>query len=122
MEEIGMNVQRIPRPDRPPLLSLAIAALALAMGGAWGSAHAATSPEMAACARLPSSERGICQQKAGYGQPDMQKPRTPAQQQAIDRESARYKQAAAACKRLSSSERTTCMSRAGDDVALAAGQ
>jgi hypothetical protein len=117
MEETHMNVHKV---DRRSVLPFAIAAFALSLGGAWASAHAATGQDVAACGKLPASERGICEQEAGYGQRNMQQPLTPAQQQAIARESAQYRKATAACKRLPSSERTTCMSRAGDDAMLAA--
>jgi hypothetical protein len=112
-----MNMERV---GRHSLLPFAIAAFALALGGAWGSAHAATGHDAAACGKLPASQRGICQQEAGFGQHSMQKSLTPAQKQALASESERYKKASDACKRLPGSERTTCMSRAGEDATLAA--
>jgi hypothetical protein len=117
MEEMDMDMQTV---GRPSMLPLAIAAFALALGGAWSSAHAATGHDAVACDKLPSSQRGICQQQAGLGQHSMQKSLTPAQQQALAHESARYRKASDACKRLPGSERTTCMSRAGEDATLAA--
>ncbi|HEY1329108.1 MAG TPA: hypothetical protein VGI14_19385 [Casimicrobiaceae bacterium] len=112
-----MNMERI---GRRSLLPFAIAAFALALGGAWSSAHAATGHDAAACGKLPASQRGICTQEAGFGQHNMQKSLTPAQKQALARENARYKKASDACKHLPGSQRTTCMSRAGDDAMLAA--
>jgi len=75
--------------------------------------------EMAACKKLPQSERGICAEEAGYGAPAMHRSLSPAQQAALDREDAHYETAMAACSRLPLSERTTCASRAGNDRALA---
>ena len=120
-------------------LPFVLASLALAIGAAYGSAHAAvnsshpqvataidqaasatTHGEMTACKKLPLSQRGICADQAGYGQPVMRHSLSPAQRKALGQENARYEAAVAACKRLPVSERTTCVSNAGVDTTLAA--
>jgi hypothetical protein len=126
--------------EKRSFLRFVIATLVLAAAAAWSSAHATgdssqqhatgaltdqaasvtTRSEMAACKTLPLSQRGICADQAGYGQPVMRRSLSPAQQQALDREKVRYEAAVAACKRLPASDRTTCMSQAGIDTNLAA--
>ena len=126
--------------EKRSFVPFAVASLLLAAAAAWSSAHAATDSqqqhatgavidraasgatgrEMAACKTLPLSQRGICADQAGYGQPVMRQSLSPAQQQALDREQARYKAEVAACNRLPVSDRTTCMSQAGLDTNLAA--
>ena len=126
--------------SKRPFLPFVLASLALAIGVAYGSAHAAvdashhqaatvaldqaasatTRSEMAACKKLPLSQRGICADQAGYGQPVMRHSLSPAQRKTLGQENARYEAAMAACKRLPVSERTTCVSIAGVDTTLAA--
>ena len=121
-------------------LVFGLTTFALAAAGAWTAAHAAVeSPQqhattavidqaasaanrnaMAACQKLPLSDRGICAEEAGYGQPVLRHLRSPAQQKVLDQENARYEAAVAACKHLPVSERTTCVSNAGIDTTLAA--
>ena len=124
-----------------PWLAIAACAMALTIGSSFhyahagvGSSQAATATgmaidqpatrdnktKMAACKRLPLSERGTCEAQAGYGQAVMSRSLTPAQQAALDRENDRYKKAAAECGRLPVSDRTMCMSQAGSDRTLAA--
>ena len=73
---------------------------------------------MAACKQLPASDRDMCANQAGYGQPVMMHEMSSEQQQAIARESGRYKEALAACRRLPAGDQTICLSQAGTAAKL----
>ncbi|HEY1327346.1 MAG TPA: hypothetical protein VGI14_10440 [Casimicrobiaceae bacterium] len=104
---------------RNPWLAIGAAVVALAIGGAYHPAHAATTDKVA-CSKLPSSERGICQERTGYGKHVAEPPMSPAQSTALEHENDRYRKAMAACSREPQSYRTTCQSTAGQDPKLAA--
>jgi hypothetical protein len=105
-------------------LSIAVGAACATL--AIGSVQAAVDPSessIAACSRLPLSERGICKQEALSAAPMAQRtPGTTAlngpQRAALKSENERYRARLAACNRMPLSERTTCVSTAGIDATL----
>ena len=90
--------------DKRHVLPLTAAAIALAIGGAFATAHAAVDSPHQPAVSGPVTDRTL----------------SPVQQKALAQENRRYETALAACKRLPQSERTTCASQAGLDGNVAA--
>ena len=82
------------------------------------ASNAAFERSVAACGRLPLSERGICKV-----QPHEAKvvSITEAQRNEMNADDARYRARLASCGRLPISERTTCASEAGRMTATTSG-
>jgi len=114
--------------DTHSSLSLALAAVALAIGTASAPVQAASVDQpataaqqrkMADCKSEFTSLRDICASEAGWGQPVLAETLSPEQRQAMNQEESRYRQAVSVCNGLLGNNRPICVSRAGTPSSLA---